>query len=209
MSTTQKALILLGAPLVVVAGLTVNWGVEKGSAVVEQVEGWAHELEHSADPVTMHVGNLPLVSTLHVDGVRLGKLDHVVVMRNRPGAVDSLRLVVRMDGDAATHRFDGCQFRIDLDAMDGTWPLEGLKHVLQCAGDTAGLVPFGEVIFVGADRQAQLFVVADDVACERLSDPDVAVCDDIRVKMRRLRDELREELRTEVQDHSIRIQIDR
>lgn len=209
MSTTRKMVILLGAPLVVVAGLGIYLAVEKGSALVQTVEGWARELEHSPTPVAMQVGGLPVISQMHVDGERIGRLQTVVVLRDQPGAVDSLLLVVSADPGVSLGRFASCRLLMDPHALEGAWPLEGIKHVLRCTTDTTGLVPFGRVVFPAAGNDAELYIEKGDLPCDNMSDPTVEPCTDIRIKMRRLRDELRREIRTEVRNEGIRVTIQR
>jgi hypothetical protein len=200
--------ILLGAPLVLLGGIGIFLGVEKGSAMVEQVEGWARELEHSADPVAMAVGAVPVISHMHVDGARIGTLESVVVLRDQPGAVDSVRLVVSLDPSVSMERYADCEFLVDPDALDGSWPLEGIKHVVHCGSDTAGFARFGTIVFAGSEAEAALYLEEDHLPCEHMSNPDAEVCDDIRFKMRRLRDEIRTEIRKEVRDGRVRITVD-
>lgn len=208
MSTTRKMVIIFGAPLVLVTGLGIYWGVGKGSALVERVEAWAHELEHSPSPVAMEVGGLPVISQLHVDGQRIGRLETVVVLREEPGAVDSLLLVVSGNPEVPLDRYAGCRFQMDPHAIEGTWPLEGIKHVVRCTADTSDLVPFGRLVFLHAGHDAGLYIEKGDLPCDRVGDPAVEACTDIRVKMRRLRDEIRREIRTEVKHHGPRVTIE-
>ncbi len=195
MSTTRKVIILFGAPLVLVAGLGIFWGVDKGSALVGQVEGWTRELERSPQDVAMAVGGLPVISHMHVDGARIGRLDSVVVLRERPGALDSLRLVVALDASAHADRYADCRFLLDPSALEGSWPLEGIKHVVHCGIDTAGFARFGTVVFSGTGVETALYLEESKLPCDRMTDPNLPACDDIRVKMRRLKEEIRKEIR--------------
>ncbi len=198
MTATQKMVILVGAPLVLLGGIAVNAGVQKGSAVADLITGWMHELEHSPEPVVMHVGSLPVISQMHVDGAKIGHLQTVMVLRDRPGAVDSLRLLVSSAPALADVPLD-CPLLFDPDAMDETWPLDGIKHVVTCGADTAGYVRFGSVVLSDLGQTLALYLEEDDLPCDHMSDPDPTMCDDIRTKMRRLRKELREEIRIETE----------
>ncbi len=190
-----------------VAGLGIYWGVEKGSALVQLVEGWARELEHSPQPVAMEVGNLPVISHMHVDGARIGRLDSVVVLRDQPGAVDSLRLVVSLDPSVYVDQYADCQFLLDPTALEGSWPLEGIKHVVHCGGDTSGFARFGTVVFDGGGLELALYLEESNLPCDRMSNPDLAACNDIRFKMRRLKEEIRREIRSQTRDGRVRVEV--
>lgn len=206
MSTTRRVIILFGAPLILVAGLGIFWGVEKGSALVRLVEGWARQLEQSPQPVAMAVGGLPVISHMHVDGALIGRLDSVVVLREQPGAVDSLRLVVDLDASVHAAHYADCRFLLDPSALEGSWPLEGIKHVVQCGTDTVGFARFGTIVFSGSGTETALYLEETKLPCDRLSDPNLPGCDDIRVKMRRLKEEIRKEIRRGTRGGSIHIQ---
>jgi hypothetical protein len=188
--------ILVGAPLVLVVGLGVYRGVEKGSALVKRVERWGRLLESSPDPVVMGVGAVPVVSQLHVDGHRLGKLDTLVVLRQQPGAIDSLRLVVVAE-TGALEPYGECRLLIDPHALEGKWPLEGVKHIVRCVSDTTDLVPFGSLVLAGAEGAATLHLRAEDLPCAHAS-AGADACRDLRTEMQRLREEIRREVRQEV-----------
>ena len=140
---------------------------------------------------------------MHVDGAKIGHLQTVMVLRDQPGAVDSVRLLVSSAPALADRPLD-CPLLFDPDAMDETWPLEGIKHVVTCGADTAGYVRFGSVVLSDLGQTLALYVEEDDLPCERMSNPNPATCDDIRTKMRRLRKELREEIRIE---HDARVRV--
>jgi hypothetical protein len=203
----RRLLVAVGAPLILVVGLGVAWGVRKGSAMIHLIDAWSDSLEHSHGAVTMDVAAIPLISTLHVDGERVGKLSQVVVLREEPGGVDSLRFVVEAAGADA---FDGCQLYLDpsvFEHIDGPGEaLNVLKHVVSCDNDSETRVRFGSVVFAGTDHVEPLFmerrfhpcVTGDGAACAEFKD-DLRHNLELELRdMRKLRDEIRREVRENV-----------
>ncbi len=207
MTATRRILVLLGAPLIVVVGLAGAWGVRNGAEMVSQIEAWAYALEHSAEPVVMHLPFVPV----YVDGTRMGRLSAVVVQRNAPGAVDSLHIRVTGANRAPA---DGCRLRLDVDAFDADGPF-AIKRLMRCAPDTTGLVPFGTVRFVEANEIRPLFLAAEHLPCDHVSHASAAcielaseiraiqhqVQDEVRFELRNLRREIRAEVRANVRAH--------
>jgi hypothetical protein len=196
MKPVRRLFVAIGAPLILIGGLGALWAYRQGADLIQQIETWGHELEHSSEPVTLHVSGFPVISTMYVDGDKIGKLDRVVVLRQEPGAVDSLRIVVAVEDPALIKQMSECDLRLDPEAMEDTFPLDGWKHLMSCASDTEGLVQFGSVVFDGAEYEAKLLLHEHDLPCDHMSD--TAACDkkrDIRIEMRRLRDDIKSELR--------------
>lgn len=196
MSTFRRILVSIGAPLVVVAGLGILWGARNAAALKSQIEAWADSLEHSSNPVTMTgLSFIPM----YVGGSRVGKLNAVVVQRHEPGTVDSIRITIAGD-EADFGPLESCQLHLDPDAFDEKGPL-GFKHAIQCVEDTSEMVRFGTVAFEEANRELALFVNNRDLPCDHMSDDASMGCTQLREKIHRLRDEIREEVRIHVRTH--------
>ena len=225
MKPVRRLMIAVGAPLILLVGLGVTWGVRKGSGLVRQIEAWGQSFEHSSDPVELRVSGFPIISTMYVDGRKVGKLDRIVVLRNAPGEMDSLRIVAILDEEHLAH-LAGCQIEVDPEAIQDGFPTEGWKQIMQCVSDTEGLAPFGSVVFEGTDRAAPLFVARHYLPCEDLVEVSaegggvaVSVSENVRAavecaradrdraraKVARLRDEIRRDVRKRVR--SVRVKV--
>ena len=184
-------------------GLGAVWAYRQGADLVQQIETWGNELEHSSEPVVLQVSGFPIISTMYVDGDRVGKLDRIVVLRQAPGDVDSLRIVVNVEDAAQLKHLSECNLHLDPEAMEGTFPLDGWKQLMSCASDTEGLVSFGSVVFEGSGHEVKLMLNEHDLPCGHMSHAEA--CDnkrDLRVEMRRLRDEIRTEVKKNVRMRS-------
>lgn len=160
----SRVLILVTAPIILVAGLGIFWGVRKGSGIVRQVEEWADDLEHSSRPVEIRVAGLPIVSNMYLDGRRVGKLESVLVLRDRPGDIDSVRIVARIE----PRYLDGlqeCNIEISPEEMEDEFPTEGWKSIMECVSDTSGLAPFGTVIVEGSGHRLPIFLAREHMPC--------------------------------------------
>ncbi len=193
MSTFRRILVAVGAPLVVVIGLGVVWGVRNASQLKAQVEAWADSLEHSPNPVTMELSFLPA----YVDGHRVGKLDAVVIQRHQPATVDSLRIMITSSGDHVADELSGCALHLDPDALGEDGPF-GFKHALECVTDTAQLVRFGSVALEGLSEDLALYLDGDDLPCQHMAKGDTGACTEVRKEIHRLRDEIRNEIRVNI-----------
>ncbi|MDH3458685.1 MAG: hypothetical protein OER90_17735 [Gemmatimonadota bacterium] len=193
MSTFRRMLVAVGAPLVVVIGLGVMWGVRNASQLKAQVEAWADSLEHSPNPVTMDLAFLPA----YVDGDKVGKLDAIVIQRHQPATVDSVRIVIASGGDYVADRLAGCALHLDPDALSEDGPF-GFKHALQCVTDTTALVRFGSVMLEGLSEDLALYLDGDDLPCEHMVEGDTGACTEVRKEIHRLRDEIRNEIRVNI-----------
>ena len=199
MKPVRRLFISIGAPLILVVGLGAVWAYRQGSNLVRQIETWGHELEHSSEPVVLKVSGFPNISSMYVDGDRVGKLDRIVVLRQKPGAVDSLRIVVSAEDGERLKQVSECHLQLDPEALENTFPTDGWKHIMHCVSDTEGLVPFGTVVFEDVGRKVTLLLDRRDLPCDRMSDS--KACDDTRdytVEMQKLRDEIRTEVRRNV-----------
>jgi hypothetical protein len=193
MSTFRRILVSIGAPLVVLGGLALLWGVRNASQLKAQIETWADSLEHSPNPVAMELSFLPM----YIAGDRVGKLDAVVVQRHEPGTVDSIRIAIAGNDQFDLSQFGDCQLHLDPDAFDREGPM-GFKHALNCVQDTAGMVRFGSVVFENAGREFALYLNGDDLPCEHMSPDAAAECTQVKKEIQRLRDEIREEIRLNI-----------
>ena len=199
MKPVRRLFVTIGAPLILIGGLGALWAYRQGADLIEQIETWGHELEHSSEPVTLQVSGFPVISTMYVDGEKVGKLDRIVVLRQTPGAVDSLRIVVSGEDVAQLKHVSGCNLHLDPEAMEDTFPLDGWKHLMSCASESEGLVQFGSVLFEESGKEVQLLLHEQDLPCEHMSQG--KACDrksDLRGEMRRLRDEIKMEVRRSV-----------
>ena len=189
MSTTRRILIAVGAPLVVVLGLGGVWGWHNATELKAQIEAWADSLEHSSSPVEMRLSFLPV----YVEGEKIGKLDAVTVQREAPGTVDSLLIEISLSDDVNVDDLASCYLQFDPDAMDEDGPL-GYKEALQCVDDPGDLVRFGSVAFAGTGQELGLYLEAHDLPCEHMSHSEADGCREVSVEIRRLRDEIRDEV---------------
>jgi hypothetical protein len=199
MKPVRRLFISIGAPLILVVGLGAVWAYRQGSNLVRQIETWGHELEHSSEPVVLKVSGFPIISSMYVDGDRVGKLDRIVVLRQKPGAVDSLRIVVSAEDGERLKQVSECHLQLDPEALENTFPTDGWKHIMHCVSDTEGLVPFGTVVFEDVGRKVTLLLDRRDLPCDHMSDS--KACDNARdytVEVQKLRDEIRTEVRRNV-----------
>lgn len=199
MKPVRRLFISIGAPLILVVGLGAVWAYRQGSNLVRQIETWGHQLEHSSEPVVLKVSGFPIISSMYVDGDRVGKLDRIVVLRQKPGAVDSLRIVVSAEDGERLKQVSECHLQLDPEALENTFPTDGWKHIMHCVSDTEGLVPFGTVVFEDVGRKVTLLLDRRDLPCDHMSDS--KACDNARdytVEVQKLRDEIRTEVRRNV-----------
>jgi hypothetical protein len=195
MSTARRIFVTIGAPLVVVVGLAAAWGYRNGVVVKNQVEVWADALEHSPDPVTMHLAELPVVPRpFFVDGERVGDLDVVVVQREAAGTVDGLLLQVRTRARADLDALEGCNLHFDPDVIDHEG-LSGFTRALACVSDVSELVEFGRVTLEGTGLDLGLYLDKGDLPCDHMGDHGAEACREVRREIRRIRAEVGEKVR--------------
>ena len=193
MSRFRRLVVAIGAPLVVVVGLGVIWGVRNAAVLKAQIEAWADSLEHSPHPVTMELSFLPA----YVDGDRVGKLDAIVIQRHQPATVDSVRIEIATSDDFQGSHFEGCAIRFDPDAFESDGPM-GFKHALSCVEDTGDLVEFGSVVLSGLEQELTLFLESHDLPCEHMAEGDEGACRKVTKDIERLREEIRNEVRVNI-----------
>jgi hypothetical protein len=203
MKPVRRLFVSIGAPLILIVGLGAVWAYRQGADLVQQIETWGNELEHSSEPVVLQVSGFPIISTMYVDGDRIGKLDRIVVLRQAPGDVDSLRIVVNVEDATQLKLMSECNLHLDPEAMEDKFPLDGWKQLLSCVSETEGLVSFGSVVFEGSGHEVKLMLNEHDLPCDHMSHAEA--CDDkrdLRAEMRRLRDEIRTEVKKSVRGRS-------
>ena len=201
MSGTRRLFIALLAPLVVVVGLSGVWAGRNATQLKAQIEEWIDALEHSPEPVTMNLSFVPA----YVDGDKVGMLRTIVVQRQEPGAVDGVDLVIEV-GDRGVGQLSACSFQFDPDAFDHSGPW-GFRHALECIDDAEGLVEFGSVSVSDADFEAILYLDPSDVPCNSAGADLREMCShEIRDNIRRLRDEVRKDIRESLREAEIKLE---
>ncbi len=158
MSRQKRPWGVIAGPIIFFGGLTIFLGVQKAQGIKDQVENWGYQLEHSAQPVVME---LPVYVPLLVGGNWLGQLETIVVQRDRPGGVDSLRLVARISDDQDLKRLDGCTLRLQISSGS----MEAFTEALRCVSDTKDLVSFGHLNVENSNIQVPVLVQPDDLPC--------------------------------------------
>lgn len=193
MSNFRRAFIVVGAPLVVVAGLLVIWGARTAASLKAQVETWADSLEHSPNPVTMRLSFLPV----YIGGEKVGKLEQVIIQRHEPGTVDSVRIAITTSDHADLARLADCRLHLDPDAFDRSGPL-GYKHALSCVADASELVRFGSVALTGLGEEFALYLDSADLPCQHMAGDAAQGCTEFRQQILRLKQEIRDEIRVDI-----------
>ncbi len=197
MSGSRRPWGVIAGPIIFFGGLMIFLGVEKAQGVKEIVKDWGHELEHSAAPVVM---DLPVYVPLFIGGDWLGRLETIVVDRTRPGAVDSLQLFANVSDKEDLAVLEKCSIRI----RPPRGELSEFKRALRCVSDTEGMLAFGHLDVNEAVLSVPLFVLADDLPCEKafLTGPCSRIRGEMQVELRELAEELRvsaEEFRVEAE----------
>jgi hypothetical protein len=185
MSKSKRPWGVVAAPIIFFGGLVVFLGVQKAGSVKDLVERWGYELEHSSKPVVME---MPVYVPLFVGGDWMGRLQTVVVDRDRPRAIDGVHLVAQVHDDDLASLQD-CALRLRVRGGD----ISDFKRALRCTSDTKGLVAFGDLDVPDARLRVPVMVSVDDLPCHE-RDIHVGPCD-------RARDEfvVSSELETELQ----------
>lgn len=160
-------------------GVAGAFAARRAVTLKHSMELWADSLKHGSGPLTLQ---LPFVPA-YLGGRHIGSLRSVRLERHQPRTVDSLQLVIALSrGSANDALLRGCTFELEtLDPGD-------LKRALECAPDTAGLVPFGRVSFEQGGGGA-LYVSASELACAPWTDSkDRGECISARVRRQVQRD---------------------
>jgi hypothetical protein len=194
MSRFRSFIIRFGAPLVLVAGVAGALAARRAVTLRNTIELWADSLKHGSGPLAL---GLPFVPA-YLEGRKIGSLDSVRLERHEPRTVDSLRLVIDLaEGASNDPEVRGCTFHLV------TFDPGEFKRALECASDTAGLVPFGRVLFVQGGG-APLYVSADELTCAPWTDSADAACirervqEQVRRDVQRARDEIRRNVRVRI-----------
>ena len=141
--------IVFGALAVFVCGMLVITGVRKARAKITNTF-------ESTDPIPLPVAFLPF----RLEGVKLGSLDKVVLLRDQPDQVSGVRVVVALADTVHPERFQNCLLVVD--------DVEHIneKSSFRCEkGDTTGshLAQFGYVRFKNGDDSVPLLLPAHSV----------------------------------------------
>jgi hypothetical protein len=186
-SRVRSFLIRFGAPLVLIAGIGAIVLGRRAIQLKHSLQEWGDSLSKGSGPVAIGIPFVPA----YLDGMKIGSLDSVRLERHEPHTVDSLRLVVALSDARTASQARQCAFElVSFDPGD-------FKHALECAADTAGLVPFGRVTFTNGG-EASLYVARDELACAPWTDRSDAACVQRRVQIQVRRD--MEKMRREMRD---------
>lgn len=201
MSRRKRPWGVYAGPILFFGGLAVFLGVQKAGSIKDLVEHWGYELEHSSEPVVM---DLPVYVPLFVGGDWLGRLETVVVQRDRPGTVDGVHLIAHIDEKEHLASLEGCALRLQV--RDDN--IRELKRALRCVKDTKDLIPFGDLWVRDANLTFPVVVRLEDLPCDEMG-RHVGPCEQfqhqLQIQMRGLADELSVSFR-ELQREARRIQ---
>jgi hypothetical protein len=143
--------IAVGALLIFALGMAVWFGVKRGVGAV-------HVVMDSSQPISIPVK----FATFRLDGVALGKIDHIKLMRSAPKRLTAVEITVRLDSAAYADRLRNCVVRLNsLDNID-----EHTTFVCAASGDSSvagAFAPFGQLIVEGTDLAVPLLLPARDV----------------------------------------------
>jgi hypothetical protein len=178
--------IRFGAPLVLAAGIGAIVLGRRAIQLKHSIQEWGDSLSKGSGPVTIGIPFVPA----YLDGIKIGSLDSVGLERHEPRTVDSLRVVVGLSHAPAAAEARSCAFElVSFDPGD-------FRRALTCVRDTAGLVPFGRVVFTQGG-EAPLYVARDELACAPWTDRSDATCvrRRVQVQVRRDMEKMRREMR--------------
>jgi len=161
MARARRPWGVVAGPITLGVGMVVFWGSQSALAMKERVIDWSYQLEHSGQPVSMQMPDLPLVPPLFINSDNLGRIDLVVVQRNRPGSVDSLTIVANVP--ARFHnRLENCDLRLRVTSFD--W--HGYTHALRCTSGVDGLLAFGHLRVKDSNIEVPIMVRPEDLPCD-------------------------------------------
>ena len=114
--------IAVGALLIFALGMAVWFGVKRGVGAV-------HVVMDSSQPISIPIK----FATFRLDGVKLGKIDHIKLMRSAPKRLTAVEVTVRLDSAAYADRLQHCVVRLNsLDKLD-----ENTTFVCAASGDSS------------------------------------------------------------------------
>jgi hypothetical protein len=113
-------------------------------------------------PITIPLPFVPF----ELNGSRLGTMDHLVLRRDAPKKVSSIKLQVKLDDSLVAQGLRGCRLAANVDndssAARGNINLRtgrmGEHTFFYCAGSDSGLVEFGEVRLLPGEVTLPLFL---------------------------------------------------
>lgn len=192
MSRFRSFVIRFGAPLVLLVGVGGAFAARRAVTLKHTMELWADSLKRGSGPLTLEAPFVPA----YLEGRRIGSIESLRLERHQPRTVDSLRLVIDLSGAAANDpEVRGCTFELV------TFDPGQLNRALECARDTAGLVPFGRVVF-RQGGETTLYVSGAELACAPWTDGrdrgeciSARVRREVQVKMQQMREQMRRDLR--------------
>jgi hypothetical protein len=199
MARTKRPWGVYAGPIIFAAGLAGFWGVQSAMGMRDRVESWGHEFEHSAHPVVMAMPDVPLIPPLFINNERIGRIETVVIQRDRPAAIDSIRIVASVDRGFIP-RLEGCAIRLRVASLDP----ESLKRALRCTRDTSNLMPFGHLEIQGSNFTVPIMVRSTDLPCNQ-PDFHLEACERGSTDIEHDLDELRMELQRELQN--VRVEV--
>jgi hypothetical protein len=143
--------IAAGAILIFALGMAVWFGVRRGVGAV-------HVVMDTDQPISIPIK----FATFRLDGIALGKIDHIRLMRSAPKRLVAAEITVRLDSAAYADRLRGCVVRLNsLDNLD-----EHTTFVCSAIGDSSvagAFEPFGQLIVEGTNVAVPLMLPASDV----------------------------------------------
>jgi hypothetical protein len=143
--------IAAGALLIFSLGMAVWFGVRRGVGAV-------HVVMDTSQPISIPIK----FATFRLDGVALGKIDHIKLVRSAPKRLVAAEITVRLDSASYVDRLRNCVVRLNsLDRLD-----EHTTFVCAAAGDSSvagAFEPFGQLLVEGTDVAVPLLLPAADV----------------------------------------------
>jgi len=143
--------IAAGAILIFALGMAVWYGVRRGVGAV-------HVVMDTDQPISIPIK----FATFRLDGVPLGKIDHIRLMRSAPKRLVAAEITVRLDSASYQERLRHCVVRLNsLDRLD-----ENTTFVCAASGDSSvggAFEPFGQLLVEGTDVAIPLMLPASDV----------------------------------------------
>ena len=144
--------IVLGALGIFAVGMVIVTGIRKAK---NQVRVYSETSEPISIPFPF--GIVPF----RLDGIRLGTVEHLTLLRDSPQGISNIRLVVKLADSVASSRLASCILVVnDVEHLDN-------RTTFQCQNaDTAGmqLVPYGQVELDGGGETFPLLLPASAVA---------------------------------------------
>jgi hypothetical protein len=143
--------IASGALLIFAVGMAVWFGVRRGVGAV-------HVVMDTDQPISIPIK----FATFRLDGVPLGKIDHIRLMRSAPKRLVAAEITVRLDSASYVDRVRSCIVRLNsLDNLD-----EHTTFVCSASGDSSvagAFEPFGQLLVEGTDVVVPLMLPSADV----------------------------------------------